>query len=115
MFTGMRSDVCDLMQAMNVFVFPSLYEGLPVSLVEAQAAGLPCIISDGVPEACMLTNLVQRVALKESARQWAERILAARTTERRDRFDEIAASGFDIVSNAAWLQQYYMDHWKANE
>lgn len=115
LFTGMRSDVCDLMQAMDVFAFPSLYEGLPVSLVEAQAAGLPCIISDRVPEACMLTDLVQRVSLEESARQWAERILAVRTTVRRDRFDEIAAAGFDIVSNAAWLQQYYMEQWKANE
>lgn len=115
LFLGMRSDVCDLMQAMDVFAFPSLYEGLPVSLVEAQAAGLPCIISDRVPEACMLTDLVQRVSLEESARQWAERILTTRATVRRDRYDEIAASGFDIVSNAAWLQQYYMDHWKANE
>ena len=115
LFTGVRSDVCDLMQAMDVFVFPSMYEGLPVSLVEAQAAGLPCIISDRVPDACMLTDLVQRVSLEESARQWAERILAARATVRRDRFEEIAAGGYDIVSNAAWLQQYYIDHWKEKE
>lgn len=115
LFTGMRSDVCDLMQAMDVFAFPSFYEGLPVSLVEAQAAGLPCVISDRVPEACVLTDLVQRVSLEESARQWAERIFAARATVRRDRFEEIAACGFDIVSNAAWLQQYYIDHWKENE
>lgn len=115
LFTGVRSDVCDLMQAMDVFVFPSLYEGLPVSLVEAQAAGLPCVISDGVPEACMLTDLVQRVDLEESARQWAERILKVKATVRRDRYDEIAASGYDIVTNAAWLQQYYIEHWKENE
>ena len=115
LFTGVRSDVCDLMQAMDVFVFPSLYEGLPVSLVEAQAAGLPCIISDRVPDACMLTDLVQRVDLVESARQWAERILKVRATVRRDRYDEIAAAGFDIVSSAAWLQQYYVDQWKAKE
>lgn len=115
LFTGVRSDVCDLMQAMDVFVFPSLYEGLPVSLVEAQAAGLPCIISDRVPDACMLTDLVQKVSLEDSMQQWTERILAARATVRRDRFDEIAAGGYDIVSNAAWLQQYYIDHWKEKE
>ena len=115
LFTGVRNDVCDLMQAMDVFVFPSLYEGLPVSLVEAQAAGLPCLISDCVPDACMLTDLVQKVSLEESARQWAKRILAASATVRRDRLGEIAASGFDIVSNAAWLQQYYIEHWKENE
>lgn len=115
LFTGMRSDVCDLMQAMDVFVFPSLYEGLPVSLVEAQAAGLPCVISNCVPDACMLTDLVQRVSLEGSAHKWAERILAVRATVRRDRYDEIAAAGFDIVSSAAWLQQYYVDQWKAKE
>ena len=86
-----------------------------MSLVEAQAAGLPCLISDCVPDACMLTDLAQKVSLEDSAQQWMERILAARATVRRNRFDEIAAAGFDIVSNAAWLQQYYIDHWKAKE
>ena len=84
-------------------------------LQEAQAAGLPCLISDCVPDACMLTDLVQKVSLEDSAQQWADRILAARATVRRDRYDEIAASGFDIVSNAAWLQQYYIEHWKEKE
>lgn len=114
-FTGVRSDVCDLMQAMDVFVFPSLYEGLGVVLVEAQASGLPCVISDCVPDACMLTNLIQKVSLDDSIQQWVERILAVKSVSRRGRFDEIAASGYDIVTNAAWLQQYYVDQWKANE
>lgn len=112
LFAGVRSDVCDLMQAMDVFAFPSLYEGLPVSLVEAQAAGLPCIVSDRVPEACRLTDLVQRVSLGESPHQWAELIRTTKAVERRGRLEEIAASGYDIVSNAAWLQQYYIDHGK---
>ena len=55
-FLGVRSDVADLMQAMDVFVFPSLHEGLPVTMVEAQAAGLPCIISDKIPPECILTE-----------------------------------------------------------
>lgn len=58
-FAGVRTDVEEQMQAMDVFVFPSLYEGLPVTMVEAQAAGLPCIISDQIPEECIITtNLV---------------------------------------------------------
>ena len=112
LFTGVRSDVCDLMQAMDVFVFPSLYEGLGIALVEAQAAGLPCVISDRVPTAAMLTDLVQRVSLEEGSQKWMERILTAKAGVRRNRFDEIVAGGYDIVSNAAWLQQYYIDHWK---
>lgn len=63
----------------------------------------------------MLTDLVQKVSLEDSMQQWAERILTARATVRRDRFGEIAAGGYDIVSNAAWLQQYYIDHWKEKE
>ena len=50
--TGVRNDVAELLQAMDVFVFPSIYEGLPVTIIEAQAAGLPCLISDKVPIEC---------------------------------------------------------------
>ena len=56
-FTGVRSDVNDLMQGMDVFLFPSLYEGLPVTMVEAQASGLKCIISDKVPLECKMTKM----------------------------------------------------------
>ena len=105
-FTGVRSDVNDLLQAMNVFVFPSRYEGLPVTMVEAQAAGLPCYISDHVPPECALTDLVTTIPLSASPETWAGCILTART-DRVDTYDEIAAAGFDIAENAKWLQNYY--------
>ena len=114
-FLGVRNDISDLMQAMDAFVFPSLYEGLPVSLVEAQAAGLPCYISDRVPDACALTDLVCKVSLQQSAEEWGDRILRSKEQIRKETYNVIAASGFDIVSNAAWLQQYYMDQWKEQE
>ena len=57
-FLGIRSDVADLMQAMDVFAFPSLYEGLGIALIEAQASGLPCIVSDTIPPEAYLTDLV---------------------------------------------------------
>ena len=109
-FTGIRSDVNKLLQAMDVFVFPSNYEGLPVTLVEAQAAGLPCFISDMVPIECKKTNLVKQLNLSSGAGYWADEILACKK-ERRNTFEEIKASGFDIKENAIWLTDYYQNLW----
>ena len=109
-FLGVRSDVADLMQTMDVFVFPSLYEGLPVTMVEAQAAGLPCIISDKVPPECILIEgLVDVMPLSASPETWAEKILAKRAIPRTDRRAEIAAHGFDITTEAVKLQEFYLE------
>lgn len=105
--TGLRSDVADLMQAMDVFVFPSLYEGLPVTLVEAQASGLPCLISDRVPIECKMTDAVQQIPLGDSPESWAEKAIAASKTPRRDTYEEIKAAGYDIEENAKRLQKMY--------
>ena len=109
-FLGIRSDVADLMQAMDVFVFPSLYEGLPVTMVEAQAAGLPCIISDKVPPECILTDgLVDALPLSAEPEAWAEKMLEKREVPRTDRRSEIAAHGFDITTEAVKLQEFYLE------
>ena len=114
-FTGVRSDVERLMQAMDVFVLPSLYEGLPVTMVEAQAAGLPCIISDKVPPECILTEgLVDVMPLSASPGAWAEKILAKRAIPRTDRRAEIAAHGFDITTEAVKLQEFYLKAYERN-
>ena len=108
-FLGVRDDVADLMQAMDVFVFPSLYEGLPVTMVEAQAAGLPCLISDRVPPECIITEgLVEALPLSAGPEPWADKILEKKNTLRTDRHAEIAARRFDITENAKWLQNYYL-------
>ena len=111
-FTGVRSDVPDLMQAMNCFVFPSLYEGIPVTLIEAQAAGLPCIISDGVPGECAKTNLVQQIPLSAGILAWTDAILKNKSKSRQDTKAKIAAAGYDIEANAQWLQNFYLEQWK---
>lgn len=114
-FLGVRSDVAELMQAMDVFVFPSLYEGLPVTMVEAQASGLPCIISDKVPPECILTDdLVDIMPLSAAPDAWAERILEKRDTPRTDRRAEIAAHGFDITAEAVKLQEFYLNAYEQN-
>ena len=109
-FLGVRSDVAELLQAMDIFVFPSLYEGLPVTMVEAQASGLPCIISDKVPPECILTDgLVDIMPLSEDPEAWAAKILEKRSILRTDHHTEITAHGFDITTEAAKLQKFYLE------
>lgn len=108
-FTGVRSDVNELLQAMDVFVFPSIYEGLPVSLIEAQAAGLPCLISDRVPFECKKTDLVYQMELAENVEIWAKKVMELSRVERKNTYEDIKKSGFDIMENARWLQEYYLN------
>ena len=114
-FLGIRSDVSDLLQAMDVFLFPSLFEGLSVASIEAQASGLPLLISDKVPIECKKTSSVQVISLTSPPEIWAQKVIEAAHTDRVDTYDEIAAAGFDIAENAKWLQNYYLEHWKATD
>ena len=111
-FTGARSDVNRLLQSMDVFVFPSHYEGLPLALVEAQAAGLPCFASAKViaPEV-KLTDLLHFIPLEESPARWAEIILANAIApeQRQNTSKAIIDAGFDIRSTAEQLSEFYLD------
>ncbi len=106
-FLGARADISRLLQAMDVFVMPSFFEGLPVSLVEAQAAGLPCVISDRIPGECKLTPDVEQVSLEAGADAWADAILRYRNVQRPDNYGVISDAGFDIRANALWLENFY--------
>lgn len=111
-FTGVRSDVNDLLQAMDVFVFPSHYEGFPVTMVEAQAAGLPCIISDNVPtEGILREDLVERLPLSPGAKAWAERLATdfIPLPERKNTTDDLIQAGFDIHTAASELERFYLE------
>lgn len=108
-FAGLRSDVPRLLHAMDVFLFPSIYEGLPLSIVEAQAAGLPCLISDKVPIECKKTELVKQILLDESPAVWADAVLSAAALQRKNTLKEIRQAGFDIRENACWLQNFYLN------
>jgi glycosyltransferase involved in cell wall biosynthesis len=107
--TGVRSDVPELMQAMDVFAFPSLYEGLGIVAIEAQAAGLPCVVSDAVPQEAFITDLIQSVPLADSAQIWADEILKYRGGyERQDTSEQIKAAGYDIGNSAKELENFYL-------
>lgn len=113
-FLGIRADVNKVMQAMDIFVFPSLFEGLPVTMVEAQAAGLPCVISNRVPNECIITDgLVTIKNLSESPEEWAKHILSKQGIPRVDRSEEIIKHGFDIKETTKWLEKFYLQ--KAKE
>ena len=105
-FAGLRSDVPQLLQAMDLFAFPSLCEGLPMTLVEAQAAGLPCIVSDQISPDADITPLVKRMPI-DSAARWAEEL--DREHEKRDVRDILAANGFDTLSSVDKLTEIYTE------
>ena len=108
-FTGVRSDVNNIMQCFNVFILPSLFEGLPVTMVEAQAAGLKCIISDKVPKQCDITGNVQVIPLEKSPEKWAEEILKYKDNYKKESmYEKIVEAKFDIKENALWMQNFYI-------
>ncbi|RRQ45859.1 glycosyltransferase family 1 protein [Chryseobacterium sp. SC28] len=107
---GVRGDVAELLQAMDVFLLPSLFEGLPVSLIEAQASGIRCVISDGVPkEAILVEDNVKVIPLKKSAADWAAEIKEFSAYDRKDVSEVIKARGYDIVENARSLERKYLE------
>lgn len=107
-FLGVRTDVADLMQAMDVFLFPSLFEGFGIAALEAQAAGLPAVVSKRIPPECMITDGISSLEFDFSAEIWANRLIEAAKNERKNRFSEIKKAGFDIAENAKFLQDFYI-------
>jgi len=107
-FLGVRSDIPRLLQGMDLFLFPSLFEGLPVVLVEAQAAGLRCVVSDAITSESDVTGRVQFVSLRESPEIWSQRILEG-GYEHADTSEQLRRNGYDAETMAVWLENYYLN------
>lgn len=105
-FLGSRSDVPDLLQAGDVFVFPSLYEGFPGAVLEAQAAGLPCVISDTITDEVCITNNVRQLPLRD-IRSWVEEIMKAVKYQRKDTISQLYRAGYDITTLTEKLTGFY--------
>ena len=106
-FTGVRSDVPDIMMAMDVFILPSFFEGLPNTVVEAQATGLRCLVSDSVTKEVGFTDLVEFLSLELEAGDWANNALQYQTGyERRNMKKEFIKNGYDISSTAKLFEKY---------
>lgn len=95
-FLGSRSDAADWYQAMDVFVLPSLFEGIPLVGVEAQLSGLPCLFSDKVPDEVAFGEQVSFVSLQETPAQWASRMIVESELTRQQRADLAKNSHYDI-------------------
>lgn len=108
-FAGVRSDVPKLLQAMDALCFPSFYEGLPGVVLEAQAAGLPCVVSDAITKEVKITEFVEYVSLKEPASFWAEKIVDAIAAKKRENtYRRFIEAGFDIQAVAKWYETFYL-------
>ncbi len=100
LFLGIRSDIANLMQAMDILVMPSRSEGFPMTLVEAQAAGMRCLVSDAVPYEADITKEMQFASLEAEPAEWADKILSFCHTElnRDEMCCKIQNAGYDIHS-----------------
>ena len=108
-FMGERSDVNVLLQAMDIFVMPSIFEGQPFVLIEAQCAGLPCLVSDVVNKDICLTENVETMSLLLSADEWALKIEQSLSTFiRRDQSKSVEMQGFSIASTIKYLENVYV-------
>ncbi len=101
---GSRKDVDRFYQAMDVFVLPSRYEGLPVVAVEAQAAGLPCVLSDRITREAGIAENVTFLNFEAGSAKWADKALS----ERKNRAKENKMRMFDIKYQASHLSDYYI-------
>ena len=109
-FTGMRPDVEAFMSAMDVMIFPSIFEGLPLTLIEAQAAGLPMLVSDAVTKEAEVTEgLLSWKSIDVDPAEWAKKAIELfeehkpRTCQR----ESIQAAGYDIHELAKWYEEYF--------
>ena len=107
LFLGNQGNPQDYYQTFDYFVFPSIFEGLPGTVVEAQAAGLRCLISDTITSEVNITSLVKNMSLKQSPAEWASYILKTKYYKRNNMLNDIKEAGFDAANQAENMMTFY--------
>lgn len=108
-FAGFTNRLNEYFNAADLLLFPSLYEGLPITLVDAQCCGLPCVMSDTISSETVLTDLIRMNSLDDPAEKWADHCISLCRKNRRDYTDEITKKGYNISKEALRLEQLYLD------
>lgn len=114
MFLGLKSNAADYYRAMDYFLFPSFYEGLPGTVVEAQAACLKCLISDTITQEVHLTDLVSSMSLDKDASEWADKILQDidagndREADTPKYASILSEKGFDAKTQSERMSYFYL-------
>lgn len=111
-YLGRREDIQQFYNAMDAFLLPSLFEGLPVVGLEAECCGLPVFFSDEISKEASVCELGHFMSLEASPKEWADEMIQAiqeNISNRRDRSMDIENSGFDSHNEAIRLQNYYLD------
>lgn len=109
-FYGVSDKINELLQAMDVFVLPSLFEGVPLSVIEAAGSGIKYVISDNIDSHLKTNENELKVSLRESAADWAEKIIKfSKKYNRTNQTELLRSSGFDIVEESEKLKKIYID------
>lgn len=108
LFLGVRKDVGRIMNALDTFILPSIYEGLGIAAIEAQANGLSVLCSDAIPKEAIITERVRQLPLTAGVECWARELLCS-DKKRESTYQALVAAGYDIHTEAHKLQEFYLN------
>ena len=113
-FMGVKGNINEYLQAMDIFVLPSLFEGLPLTGIEAQTSGLPCLFSDTITKEVAVTELAEFLSIRKNPQIWANKILEItnKNIKRNGKKEKIDAQGYNIKDTVKKLENFYIKKYK---
>ena len=108
LFLGFRNDIDRLLNAMDIFLFPSIHEGLPISIIESLTSGLPTFVSNGIPEEANISKEFHKINSFDTE-EWKKEILNVELKDRTNQYKKTIKKGYDIKTTSKQLEQIYKD------